>query len=252
MRLVSAIAAFAAVATAATADTVPPELASIGEPSTVLNVTYSVGSTSVSFTPGEFLNASVAVDAPQPHLHDMGLSSSGPYLLLMVDPDYNKTTPPSVILHTVVANLTTAVNSSSDANVLASYIAPTPTSGTHNYTLFLFDQPSNFSIPSRYESFMLTVKGTPVNRVNLPLVSFLNQTGLGSPVAANYFRVTAPSNSSSSSSGASGSNTTTSSGTSTSTGAAASETSSGAGHKMAAGSYLAGALALVGVVVASV
>lgn len=58
MRLVSAIAAFAAVATAATADTVPPELESIGEPSTVLNVTYSVGSTEVSFTPGEFLNAS--------------------------------------------------------------------------------------------------------------------------------------------------------------------------------------------------
>lgn len=194
------------------------------------------------------------MDAPQPHLHDMGLSSSGPYLLLMVDPDYNKTTPPSVILHTVVANLTTAVNSSSDANVLASYIAPTPTSGTHNYTLFLFDQPSNFSIPSRYKSFMLTEKDTPLNRINLPLVSFLDQTGLGSPVAANYFRVTAPSNSSSSSSGASGSNTTTSSGTSTSTstGAAASETSSGAVHKMAAGGYLAGALALVGVVVASV
>ncbi|RAK78820.1 mitochondrial 54S ribosomal protein mL38 [Aspergillus fijiensis CBS 313.89] len=250
MRPVFAIAAFAAVATAAAADTVPPELATIGEPSTVLNATYSVGSAAVSFTPGEFLNTTVAKSAPEPHLHDLGLSSSGPYLLLMVDPDWNKTTPPSVIVHTVVANLTTAVNSTSDANVLASYIAPQPKSGTHNYTLFLFDQPANFSVPSRYESFMQTTAETPLNRLNLPLESFLNQTGLGKPVAANYFRVTAASNDTSSSSGGSGSSTSTSTGTST--GAAASETSSGAGHRMAAGSYLAGALALVGAAVVSV
>ncbi|RMZ44798.1 hypothetical protein AFCA_011014 [Aspergillus flavus] len=244
MRLVSAIAAFAAVATAAAADAAPPELASIGETSKVLNVTFSVGSTAVSFTPGEFLNASVAKDAPEPHLHGMGLSNSGPYLLLMIDPDWNKTTPPSVIVHTVVANLTTAVNSSSAANVLASYIAPAPRSGTHNYTLFLFNQSTNFSIPNRYESFMLTDDDTPMNRLNLPLVGFLNQTGLGSPVAANYFRVTAASNDTSTSSDRPG--------PSTSSGAAPSETSSGTGHKMAAGSYLAGALALLGAAVASV
>ncbi|GMF79397.1 unnamed protein product [Aspergillus oryzae] len=235
MRLVSAIAAFAAVATAAAADAAPPELASIGETSKVLNVTFSVGSTAVSFTPGEFLNAS-GMDDRSPN--------SGPYLLLMIDPDWNKTTPPSVIVHTVVANLTTAVNSSSAANVLASYIAPAPRSGTHNYTLFLFNQSTDFSIPNRYESFMLTDDGTPMNRLNLPLVSFLNQTGLGSPVAANYFRVTAASNDTSTSSDRSG--------PSTSTGAAASETSSGTGHRMAAGSYLAGALALLGAAVASV
>ncbi|GMF95815.1 unnamed protein product [Aspergillus oryzae] len=235
MRLVSAIAAFAAVATAAAADAAPPELASIGETTKVLNVTFSVGSTAVSFTPGEFLNAS-GMDDRSPN--------SGPYLLLMIDPDWNKTTPPSVIVHTVVANLTTAVNSSSAANVLASYIAPAPRSGTHNYTLFLFNQSTDFSIPNRYESFMLTDDGTPMNRLNLPLVSFLNQTGLGSPVAANYFRVTAASNDTSTSSDRSG--------PSTSTGAAASETSSGTGHRMAAGSYLAGALALLGAAVASV
>lgn len=174
----------------------------------------------------------------------MGLSNSGPYLLLMIDPDWNKTTPPSVIVHTVVANLTTAVNSSSAANVLASYIAPAPRSGTHNYTLFLFNQSTNFSIPNRYESFMLTDDDTPMNRLNLPLVGFLNQTGLGSPVAANYFRVTAASNDTSTSSDRPG--------PSTSSGAAPSETSSGTGHKMAAGSYLAGALALLGAAVASV
>ncbi|KAJ5517011.1 hypothetical protein N7527_008571 [Penicillium freii] len=42
MRLVPALFAIAAAATAASTDTVPPELAVIGEPSAVLNVTYSV------------------------------------------------------------------------------------------------------------------------------------------------------------------------------------------------------------------
>ncbi|PYH38636.1 YbhB/YbcL family Raf kinase inhibitor-like protein [Aspergillus neoniger CBS 115656] len=238
MRLVSAMAAFTAVATAATADTIPPELASIREPSTVLNVTFAVGSTAVSFTPGKFLNASDTKNAPELHLHDIGLSSSGPYLLLMVDPDWNKTTPPPP--------------RTSNKNMLASYIAPAPKSGTHNYTLLLFDQPSNFSIPSHYKSFMLTNNDTPLNQLNLPLVSFLNQTGLGSPVTANYFHITAASNDTSNSSSTSGSRTTTSSGTNTSTSAATSKTSSGAGHKMPTGSYLAGALALIGTVIASV
>ncbi|GLA09587.1 hypothetical protein AnigIFM60653_011918 [Aspergillus niger] len=236
MRLVSAIAAFAAVATAATADTVSPELASIGEPSTVLNVTFAVGLTAVSFTPGKFLNASA-----RDSIYCSWSTRTG-----------TKPPPPSVIVHTVVANLTTTINSTSNENVLAFYIAPAPKSGTYNYILSLFDQPSNFSIPSRYESFMLTDDDTPLNRLNLPLVSFLNQTGLGLPVAANYFRVTAASNDTSNSSSTSGSSTTTSSGTSTSTSAVASKISSGAGHKMPTGSYLAGALVLIGAVIASV
>ncbi|RDH29537.1 hypothetical protein BDQ94DRAFT_173809 [Aspergillus welwitschiae] len=251
MRLVSAIAAFAAVATAATADTVSPELASIGEPSTVLNVTFAVGLTAVSFTPGKFLNASGIMrrscismiwgSAARDSIYCSWSTRTG-----------TKPPPPSVIVHTVVANLTTTINSTSNENVLAFYIAPAPKSGTYNYILSLFDQPSNFSIPSRYESFMLTDDDTPLNRLNLPLVSFLNQTGLGLPVAANYFRVTAASNDTSNSSSTSGSSTTTSSGTSTSTSAVASKISSGAGHKMPTGSYLAGALVLIGAVIASV
>lgn len=57
MRLALALSAFAAAVTASSAGTVPPELAVIGEPSTILNLTYSVRSTAVSFKPGEFLNA---------------------------------------------------------------------------------------------------------------------------------------------------------------------------------------------------
>jgi Phosphatidylethanolamine-binding protein. len=149
----------------------------------------------------------------------------------MVDPDWNKTSPPSVIVHTVVANLTTNVNSTSKANVITTYVAPQPMSGTHNYTLFLFNQPSNFSIPVRYASFMETTDQTQLNRLNLPLENFINQTGLGTPVAANYFRVTASNG--------------TSTGTATTASTVASSTSSGAAIKMVASYYLAGALTLV-------
>lgn len=57
MRSVLALAALTVGAIAAApAGTVPPELAVIGEPSTVLNATFSVGSAKVNFKPGEFLN----------------------------------------------------------------------------------------------------------------------------------------------------------------------------------------------------
>jgi hypothetical protein len=171
------------------------------------------------------------------------LSSSGPYLLLMVDPDWNVTSPPSVIVHTVVTNLTTNANSTSEAKVIASYIAPAPSSGTHNYTLFLFDQPSNFSIPSAYESYMETTAHTPYNRLNLPLENFIKQAGLGKPVAANYFRVTAASNSS-----ATSTTTGTPSGTATSTAASSTNTSSAAAIR--GNFYLATVLALFGAAVA--
>lgn len=62
MRLALALSALAAAATAASAGTVPPELAVIGEPSTVLNLTYSVGSTEISFKPGDFLNSTSMPD----------------------------------------------------------------------------------------------------------------------------------------------------------------------------------------------
>lgn len=158
----------------------------------------------------------------------------------MVDPDWNNTSPPSVIVHTFVANLTTNVNSTSKANIIVTYIAPKPKSGAHNYTLFLFNQPSNFSIPVHYESFMQTTDQTPLNRLNLPLESFINQTRLGAPVAANYFRVTASDDTS-----------TATATVTTTTGTIASSISSGAAIKMVASNYLASALALVGVAVAA-
>ncbi|OQD63381.1 hypothetical protein PENPOL_c009G02599 [Penicillium polonicum] len=125
MRLVPALFAIAAAATAASADTVPPELAAIGESSTVLNVTYSVHHQNLA---SSLAISSTQLDAPQPHLHDLGLSRTNRHLLLMVNADWKKNSTPSVIVHTVVANLTTTVNSTSKANIIATYIDPQPKS----------------------------------------------------------------------------------------------------------------------------
>ncbi|KAJ5957431.1 hypothetical protein N7501_011710 [Penicillium viridicatum] len=124
MRVVPALFAIAAAATAASADTVPPELAAIGESSTVLNVTYSNLASSLAISSTQLCPRM----APQPRLHDLGLSRTNRHLLLMVNADWKKTSTPSVIVHTVVANLTTTVNSTSKANIIATYIDPKPKS----------------------------------------------------------------------------------------------------------------------------
>ncbi|KAJ5280912.1 PEBP-like protein [Penicillium angulare] len=248
-RISFALSALIAGAIALSGATVPPELAVIGDPSTVLNATFSVGSTGFTFHPAEFLNASTAKNVPQPHLHNLGLAANGSYVFMMVDPDWNKTTPPSVILHTLIANLTTNLNSTSNEDVIAQYISPDPTSGTHNYTLFLFDQPSNFTIPSQYGSFMETTDETPLNRLNLPLENFINVTRLGTPVAANYFRVTATTVSNDTST-----STSTSTPSPTSNSTAASTSSSGGGIRIAGNPncYVTSALALLGAALAVV
>ncbi|KAJ5420486.1 hypothetical protein N7465_003005 [Penicillium sp. CMV-2018d] len=107
MRLVPALFAIAAAATAASVDTVPPELAAIGESSTVLNVTYSVHhqnlASSLAISSTQLSTYSkltrsfqilVSKDAPQPHLHDLGLSRTNRHLLLMVNADWKKTSTP--------------------------------------------------------------------------------------------------------------------------------------------------------------
>lgn len=126
---------------------------------------------------------------------------------MMVDPDINTTNPFSVGLHTIISDFST---SNSSQHVWAEYVAPEPQgSSPHNYTLLLFKQPNNFTIPSRYDSWLPLNMSDVYTRLNFPLQSFLNQTGLDKPLAANWFRE-----------GASAEATTTSSGIATPTGSA--------------------------------
>ncbi|KAJ5591915.1 PEBP-like protein [Penicillium hispanicum] len=179
-----------AIASVASAGTLPSELAVIGEPSQVLNVTFQPSSSSlVEVFPGKSISADDTKNRPQPNLTESGsvIQHDQKYLFMMVDPDTNATDPASVGLHTVVANLSQSTSSSED--VLAKYIAPEPSgSSPHNYTLLLFKQPDGFAVPSLYNAaFALNLKNV-LNRVNFPLQQFLNETGLDKPVAANWFQ----------------------------------------------------------------
>src|SRR4051812_7755858 len=88
--------------------------------------------------------------------------STDRYVFLMVDPSTNTTDPYYPALHTLYANVT-ASNGDLSWTVLAPYINPEPTAGApHNYTMLLFEQPSDdFVVPSEFSSFL------PLNLSNL-------------------------------------------------------------------------------------
>ena len=70
------------------------------------------------------------------------------------------------------------------------YITPTPPAGDgpHSYTVMMFNQPQGFSLPSAFASFFVD-KSDLSNRLNFDIASFVLASGLGAPVAANWFEV---------------------------------------------------------------
>lgn len=99
---------------------------------------------------------------------------------------------------------------------VAPYIAPDPIVGppTHHYTLLLFRQPANFSIPAEFRYAMPLNRSDYTNRIGFKLPQFVRSAGLELPVASMYFDVSRNGGSSNSSSSSSSNST---SGSSTST-----------------------------------
>ncbi|KAJ6092814.1 PEBP-like protein, partial [Penicillium sp. IBT 16267x] len=223
-----AATATAIVASFASAGSLPSELAVIGEPSQILNVTFRTSTQLVEVQPGLLLTANETKSQPEPSLKNSGsvIKKGQRYVFMMVDPDTNTTDPASVALHTIVTNLSLANSSSGD--VLAKYVAPEP-SGTapHNYTFLLFKQPSNFTVASIYDPYFPLNLSDVWNRVNFPLPSFINSTGLDKPVAANWFQEKSESTSASTTASGTATATSTSAQTATSSSMASPEFSSG-------------------------
>ncbi|EXJ66852.1 uncharacterized protein A1O5_10047 [Cladophialophora psammophila CBS 110553] len=103
----------------------------------------------------------------------------------------------------------------------ASYVPPTPPAGdkAHRYTLLLYSQPKDFSIPSSFGSFF---GSSDLNaRLGFDMAGFADAAGIGQPVGANWFQVQndsqPPTSSSSTTASPSTSSTTSSSSTDTST-----------------------------------
>lgn len=117
----------------------------------------------------------------------------------MVDPSYNATVPTNVVLHTIAGNLTAAQVYSNGSGyaldipkpVIAPYVGPEPQANTptHNYTIMVFSQPDDFTIPSKYDQWLPLNESNPYTRTNFPLTDFAHDTGLEQPIAATYFRL---------------------------------------------------------------
>lgn len=114
----------------------------------------------------------------------------------MIDPDAKFNGSDIEVLHWLQQDLTnshTTTNSSLYAlgagnnTGFAPYVPPAPPAElpprAHRYIQLLFEQPTNFTIPSAFATVVL-------NRVGFDLVKFVAATGLGPVLAANYFLVT--------------------------------------------------------------
>ncbi|KAH8694278.1 hypothetical protein BGW36DRAFT_430292 [Talaromyces proteolyticus] len=114
---------------------VPPELAVIGSPNWILPTTFSSSlgdceaGHDVVVSPGEYLKPDETQKLPHISIANLMMSyesntnSKSKYVVLMVDPDYNTTSPTYVILHTLYANVTAQGQLDTSAEI-AKYLAP--------------------------------------------------------------------------------------------------------------------------------
>lgn len=114
----------------------------------------------------------------------------------MLDPDASYPENPTNrwIIHwwqTGLVKSTTQVNSTSIGGTQlvnntaprVAYRRPAPptNSSAHRYIQWLFQQPQNFQIPAAYSGY------GGMNASRFPFEQFVRDSGLGAPVAANYF-----------------------------------------------------------------
>ena len=110
----------------------------------------------------------------------------------MVDPDARTNGSFVTILHWLQQDLLPAASNgtaktlTSTATGYATYRPPAPPAELparpHRYIQLLFNQPSNFSIPTAFQEVVMMRRG-------FDYAGFVKQAGLGEVVAANYFQV---------------------------------------------------------------
>ena len=111
----------------------------------------------------------------------------------MVDPKINEDGVTMAALHWYQPDLAyssgvlTISNTSAPS---AEYVYPTPLEGpAHDYILLLYSQPKDYSLPVCLESLL---PATDAARLGFNIEDFEEVTGLGTPVAANWFQVVNP------------------------------------------------------------
>ncbi|KIW18414.1 hypothetical protein PV08_02702 [Exophiala spinifera] len=161
-------------------------------PSTLKHLTVTYGTIAVNPAGITIPGDDVAV-APS-----LGLAGpSTTYVAIMMDfsveatPESNTT-----LLHWILAGLSSpdgTTTLTSHQGVIAAYFPPGPPAGqTHTYGVFLYNEPRNFAVPADYVPFFNNLTASVYNRVGFNLTKFVAETGLGAPVAADWFLVTTP------------------------------------------------------------
>ncbi|OQV07469.1 hypothetical protein CLAIMM_11896 [Cladophialophora immunda] len=213
-----------ALATIASAQSAPDFPVQV---STNLRVDFQSSSTSVK-PAGVLISRDDVLDAPTVD-GPLDSSSTLDFMLFMIDQD--ATSPDDAntrvqFLQYYQPNLGGASEVLSDFGSDAqnftsapavSYMAPTPPAGdqAHRYTLLLYSQPKDFSIPSSFQSFFDSSDSDA--RLGFDMAGFADAAGLGQPVAANWFEVQNTSQPATTTTTSSSSTTTTTTTTSTST-----------------------------------
>jgi phosphatidylethanolamine-binding protein len=106
------------------------------------------------------------------------------------------TGPNTTLLHWIVAGLSSpngTTTLTTHQGEIASYFPPGPPPGqTHTYGIFLYPEPAKFAIPADFVPFFANLSASPFNRIGFNLTHFVEETGLGKPVAADWFLVNTP------------------------------------------------------------
>ena len=102
--------------------------------------------------------------------------------------------PNTTLLHWMLPGLSSPNGTTrlmSQQGEIAPYFPPGPPAGqTHTYGIFLYIEPASFAVPANFIPFFknLTAPGASVlTRVGFNLTTFVAETGLGAPVAADWF-----------------------------------------------------------------
>ncbi|KAI1100871.1 phosphatidylethanolamine-binding protein [Jackrogersella minutella] len=152
----------------------------------------------------DFLNAKAFPTVGLP----MNSQCNGTYILLMVDPDaLQGNIETQTGLHAIQGNLTcnaehvttlgntTFLQLDTESQPLATYIPPAPQAKdpvvTHRYTLLLFNQPSNYTLPDTLTYALPLDLANVTNRLNFNIPEFAESVG-NSIVAGTYFDVDSP------------------------------------------------------------
>lgn len=122
-----------------------------------------------------------------PTISTPAFTSAGSAVLLLVDTDVPRNGTRVQLLHWLISNVTVSDSNlviPAESSALAAYRQPSPPVGdvAHAYTALLFEQPANFSVPAQFTDVLQS-------RVFFDTAAFAEAAGLGSAIAANYFRV---------------------------------------------------------------